>query len=260
VARPTPLLRGRGRRRLRHDHRRAGWRGLLLHDQIRRRPFARDGRAPPPPVPAPHAVAQRAGRNAVLGADVLDRPVGVLVVVADLRPGVGGEGRHGRSLACRRMRCPILRSSPRKRGPRGQGFRASGCWIPAFAGMSGEFGERVAQEPAAAIAKRRLAARASVGGCPTASRAASRCQGIYSARPRPGLVLTLMAISPDAEVRSIFLNTGGWCSAFRGYDFRLPAPANLKAITLAVTVVSSDDNAEFATRAREPRQWATISV
>ena len=49
-------------------------------------------RAPPPPVPAPHAVAQRAGRNAVLGADVRDRPVGVLVVVADLRPGFGREG------------------------------------------------------------------------------------------------------------------------------------------------------------------------
>ena len=33
-----------------------------------------------------------------------------------------------------------FRSSPRKRGPRRRGFRASGCWIPACAGMSGVWG------------------------------------------------------------------------------------------------------------------------
>ena len=54
---------------------RRGWRAL-----------ARDRRTPPRPFPAPDAVAQRAGADAVLGADRIDRPIGVFVVVADSRP------------------------------------------------------------------------------------------------------------------------------------------------------------------------------
>jgi hypothetical protein len=53
------------------------------------RAFSRNRRAPPRPAPAPHPVAQRAGRDAVLGADVADRLVGVLIGVANLRPGFG---------------------------------------------------------------------------------------------------------------------------------------------------------------------------
>jgi hypothetical protein len=45
-------------------------------------------------LPAPHAVAQRAGADAVLGADVLDRSGGVLVGVADMRPGFAGRFWH----------------------------------------------------------------------------------------------------------------------------------------------------------------------
>jgi hypothetical protein len=45
-----------------------------------------------------NAVAQRAGRDAMLRADVLDRPVGMLVVVTDLRPRLARWfWHHGRS-------------------------------------------------------------------------------------------------------------------------------------------------------------------
>ena len=41
-----------------------------------------------------HPVAQRAGGDAVRGADVLDRPAGVLIGVTDFRPGFGGGRGH----------------------------------------------------------------------------------------------------------------------------------------------------------------------
>ena len=113
---PPPLEHVRGRRR-RHDRKR---RRIDPRCGQRRRTFARDRLAPPRPAPAPHTVAQRAGRDAVLGADILDRPLGVLVVVADLRPGDACQSwRYGGALGgCVRSDRGPSRSSPRKQGPR----------------------------------------------------------------------------------------------------------------------------------------------
>ena len=119
----------------------------------RRRAFARDRRAPPRPAPAPHAVAQRAGRDAVLGADVLDRPLGVLVVVADLRPGFAGRF-------------------------------AVAWWSFLTVRRSANAPTRRAQMLAGAAG---FAAKSGCGECVFASGAASRCQGIYSARSTIGL-------------------------------------------------------------------------
>ena len=97
----------------------------------------RDRRAPRRPVPAPPAVAQRCVADAALGADVGDRPLGVLVFVADLRPGFGAEFGHGGSLSLRD--CPDLRSSAQRKRvrPRARGSEPEAL-DPACAGMSGD--------------------------------------------------------------------------------------------------------------------------
>ena len=158
----------------------------------RRRSLARDRRAPRRPAPAPPAVAQRGRADAALGADVGDRPVGVLVFVADLRPGFGAEFGHDGSLSLRD--CPDLRSSPRKsakrvlRNKRGPGPEAPSQkpWIPACAGMSGDFCAREIA-PVRSCESRHLGAdrRPNCRGCAFASGGAVRCQGICSRGARP---------------------------------------------------------------------------